>query len=62
MPSRVGIHLDPILAEAAFGIIQRAVDQFFQLLDTQRLELKNLRARNQRAVHIEKWVVSRSTD
>ena len=62
MPSRVGIHLDPILAEAAFGIIQRAVDQFLQLLDTQRLELKNLRARNQRAVHIEKWVVSRSTD
>ena len=59
MPSRVGIHLDPILAEAAFGIIQGAVDQFLQLLDPQRLELKNLRARNQRAVHIEKWVVGR---
>src|SRR5450755_4206451 len=62
MPSCVGIHLDSILTEAALGIIQRAVDQFLQLLDPQRLELKNLRARDQCAVHIEKRVVSRSTD
>ena len=62
MPFRVGVHLDAIFTEAALGIVQRAVDQFLQLLDAQRFELKNLRARNQGAVHVEERIVCRSAD
>ena len=62
MRLRIGIHLDPIFAEAALVIGQRAVDQLLQLLDPQRLELENLRARNQRAVDIEEWIVGRRAD
>ena len=62
VPARVGVDLAPCIAEAALFVGQGAIDQFFELLDPERLELKNLRARDQRAVHVEKRIVSRRAD
>src|SRR2546423_13880043 len=56
------IHPDLVVAEPAFLVRQGAIDELFELLDAQRLQLKNLRARYQRAIDIEKWIVSRRAD
>src|SRR5438270_6882751 len=62
MTLRIWVNAHLVIAEATFFIAQRAIDQFLKLLDLERLELKNLRARDERAVHIEERVVSRRPD
>src|SRR5437773_10431741 len=62
MPARVPVHLHVVVSEAALFVRQRAIDQLLQLLDAERFESKNLRARYERAVHVEKRIVSSRTD
>ena len=62
MPSGIFVDLDLVIPQAALFIRERAIDQFFQLPDTKRFELENLRARNERAVYIEKRIVSGRAD
>src|SRR5678815_65906 len=62
MPFRISLHVDAIFSESPFSIIEGAIDQLLQFFDMQGVELKNLRPRNQRAIHIEEWVISRRTD
>src|ERR1700720_4007093 len=49
-------------SKTAFLIRERPIDQLLKLLDPKRLELKNLRPRNQRAVDIKKRIVSGRAD
>src|SRR6266568_4836532 len=56
------IDLNLVISEAAFLVGKRAIDQFLQLLDAKRFELKNLGARNERTVYIKEWVVSGRSD
>ena len=51
-----------IMAQAAFGVGQRAPQQFQQVLFRQRLQLENLRARDQRRIDEEKWIMRRRAD
>ena len=60
--ARVGVDLHFVIAEAALLVGEGAIDQLFELFDLERLELKNLGARNQRAVYVEKRVVGRGAD
>src|SRR5689334_5736118 len=56
------IHLDLVVAEPTFLVRERAINQLFQLLDGQGIQLKDLRPRNKRAVDVEKWIVGGRTD
>ena len=56
----VDLHL--VISQTALLIGQSAIDQFFKLLNPERLELENLRARNERAVDVKKRIVSRCAD
>src|SRR5437588_546248 len=47
---------------AFFSSDARTINQFFQFLDPERFELKNLRARDKRTVDVKKWVVSGRAD
>ncbi len=60
--ARVGVHLHVVIAEAALGIGQGAIDQLFELLDLERFELENLGARDERAVDVEEWIVGGGAD
>ena len=60
MPTRVRVHFDVVFAEPAFGIRQRAIDQYFQLLDREWFESENQRARDECAVNIKVRIVSSS--
>src|SRR5439155_16260975 len=62
MAPRVTVHLYVVISEAALFVCQRAIYQLLQLLDAERLESKNLRARHERAVHVEERIVSGRTD
>src|SRR5207248_11650720 len=56
------VDLNVVISEAAFLVGERPIDQFLQLLDAKRFELKNLGARNERTVYgKERAVSSRST-
>src|SRR4051812_36139445 len=59
MGARVDVDLDVVIAKAAFFVGQGAIDESLELLDLERFELKNLGARDERAVDVEKWIVSR---
>ena len=50
------------VAETAFRISQRAFHQRDQVVRPQRFQAKNLRARNERAVDVEKRIVGRRAD
>src|SRR6266853_163899 len=56
------IDLNVVISEAAFLVGERAIDQFTQLLDAERFELKNLGTRNERTIYIKKRVVSGRSD
>ena len=58
MTARILVHFDVVISKAALFIGQRAIDQLFELFDAERFESKNLRAGDQRAVHIKKRIVS----
>src|SRR5438105_13486873 len=62
MPLRLVVDLYIVIAEAAFLVGQRTVDQCFQVFDGERFELENLRPRNERAVDVEKRIVRRRAD
>ena len=62
MPARVRVHFDVVFSKAALFIGEGAIDQLLQLLDPERFEPENLRARDQRAVDVEERIVSRRTD
>ena len=62
MPARVVVDLNLVVSETAFVVSQRAIDQLFEFVDAERFELKNLRPRHERAVDIEKRIVSRRAD
>ncbi len=62
MAFRPGVDLDVVLAEAAFCVGESAVDQFFEMFDLERFELKNLRAGDERTVDVEERIVSRGAD
>src|SRR6266481_7567943 len=57
MPARVFVHLRIVISKSALFVGQCSVDQSFELLNAERLEPKDLRARDERAVHIEKRIV-----
>src|SRR5437763_277148 len=58
MPARVLVDLHVVITESAVLVGQSAINQLFQLVDAERFELENLRARNERAVDVEEWIVS----
>ena len=62
MLPRLGRELDLQVAQPALGIGQRGVDELRELGRAQRLELKNLRARDERAVDVERGIVRRRAD
>src|SRR6266566_1646592 len=62
MPARVLVDLHVVISEAARFVDQCAIDQLFELLDAERFELKNLRTRDERAIHIEEWIVRGRAD
>ena len=62
MPQRLLFRPDFQVSQAAFAVGQRPPQQLQHLLLPQRLQLKNLRARHQRRVDKEKWVVRRRPD
>ena len=57
MPQGLLVRPDFQMAQAAFGVGQRAPQQLQQVVRVQRLELKNLGARHQRGVDEEKRVM-----
>src|SRR6266571_1200698 len=62
MPTRVLVDLNRVISKTTFLVAQSAIDQLFELLDTERFELKDLRTRDERAVYVKERVVSRRTD
>src|ERR1700737_4876709 len=62
MFSSVLVDLNVVIAETAFFVRQRAIDQLFEFVDAERFELENLRPGNKRAVYVEKRIVSRRAD
>src|SRR2546421_4238158 len=62
MFSRVVVDLNFVISETTFFVLQRAIDQSLELINAERFELKNLRPGNERAVDVEKWIVSRRAD
>ena len=56
------VKCDALPAQAALGIRQGVLHQSPQVGRTQRLELKNLRAADQRPVNREEWVLGRRTE
>src|SRR5437870_1084541 len=57
MLTGVLVHLHVVISKAALFVSECAVDQQFELLDAERFESKNLRARNERAVYIKERIV-----
>ena len=53
---------DVVVPQPAFPVGNRTPQQFFDLLRRQRLELENLRARNERGVDVEKRIVRGGAD
>src|SRR5713101_9645248 len=62
MPASLIVDLDRVISQTALFTGQGAIDQFLQLLHAQRFELKDLRARDERTVDIEKGIVSGRSD
>src|SRR4029453_2363459 len=62
MPPRVVVDFDVVVSKAALVVGQSAVDQLFELLNVERFEAKNLRARYECTVHIKEWIVRGRTD
>src|SRR5207248_8507726 len=62
MLARVVVDLNFVVSKAALFVGQRPIDQLFELINAERFELKNLRPRNERAVDVEKRIVSRRAD
>ncbi len=62
MAAGVGVDLHIIFAEAAFFIGEGTIDQPLELFDFERFELKNLRARDERAVDVKERIVSSGPD
>ena len=62
MAARVLVHLHIVIPKAALFVGQRTIDQLLELLNAERFESKNLRARDQRAVHIKERIVSSRTN
>src|SRR5213595_2141134 len=62
MPLRIVFHLYLVITKPTFLVGQGAIDQLFQLLDGERFELKNLRARNERTVDVKKGIVCGGAD
>src|SRR6476646_8547566 len=58
MTACVFIDLHVVISKAMFLIGERAVDQLFELLNAERFKSKDLRARDERAVHIKERIVS----
>src|SRR5438046_3404438 len=58
MAARFLVHLHVVISETALFVGQCAIDQLFELLNAERFKSKDLRARDQRAVHIKERVVS----
>src|SRR4051812_16043095 len=62
MPPRIVLDLRLVITKPAFLVGQSAIDQLFQLLGSERFELKNLRARNERTIHVKKRIVCGGAD
>src|SRR5690349_16045165 len=62
MPAGVLVDLYLVISQTAFFIGQSAMDQVFELLDAERLELKNLRWRDKRTVDVKERVIGGCTD
>ena len=62
VPQCLLLHLHLQIAQPALLIGQRPLDQRIQLLFRQRAQLEDLRARHQRRVHEEEWVMRRGPD
>ena len=56
------VDLNRVIPKSTFFVSQCAIDQFFELFDAERLELKNLRTRDKRAVHVKERIVGRRSD
>src|SRR5439155_25740542 len=62
MTAGVLVDLYIVTSKAALFVGQCAVDQLLEVLDTERFEPKNLRTRDERAVHIKEWIVRGRSD
>src|SRR5438876_11013881 len=62
MPAPILVDLNHVIPKSTFFVGQCAIDQLFELFDAERLELKNLRTRDKRAVHIKERIVGRRAD
>src|SRR6202049_5400181 len=62
MPAGILVDLNRVVPKSTFFVGQCAIDQFFELFDAERLELKNLRTRDKRTVHVKERIVGRRTD
>ena len=56
------VDLHVVISKPALFVSECAVDQLFKLLHAERFESKNLRARDERAVHVKEWVVCGRAD
>src|SRR5215470_16845665 len=57
MTASVLVDFHVVISEATLLIDECAIDQLFELLHAERFESKNLRARDQRAVHVKERIV-----
>src|ERR1700730_17201443 len=62
MPAGILVDLNRVIPKSTFFVGQCAIHQFFELFDAERLELKNLRTRDKRTVHVKERIVSGRAD
>src|SRR6476469_2304981 len=62
MAPRFCIHFDFEGAESSLLIRQGAVDQEFELIELERFQLKDLRARDERTIDVKERIVGRCSD
>src|SRR5206468_8196911 len=58
MTARLLVHLHIVISKPPLFVGQCAVDQLFELLNAEQFKSKYLRARDERAVHVEERIVS----
>lgn len=62
MPPGVLVDLNVVISKASLFVGQRAINQLFELLNVERLQPKNLRARDKGTGYIKERVVSSCAD
>src|SRR6266699_84009 len=58
MTARLLVHLHIVISKPPLFVGQCAVDQLFELLNAEQFKSKYLGGRDERAGHIEEWIVS----